>query len=135
MPGLWDWTPGESVGPIRFGDPADDLIELYDLVKQEPDCSVAYWETYKMPGWESSFIIEDGRLSAICCNDSCLIEGSELLGMSFTDARDFLGPEDGLGEGVGAGYAAYYRCLGLTLWVKENGIIESATCEAPIGDE
>ena len=33
MPGLWDWIPGESVGPFRFDEPASDLIELYDLVK------------------------------------------------------------------------------------------------------
>ena len=135
MPGLWDWTPGESVGPFRFGDPAAELIELYDLVKQEPDCSIAYWETYRLPGWESTMMVEDGRISAVCCWDSCLFEENELLGMSFTVARELLGPEDSFGEGVGFGYAAYYARFGLTLWVEENDIIEGATFEAPVRDE
>lgn len=132
MPGLWDWTPGESVGPFRFGEPADDLIELYDLVEQEPDCSIAYWQTYRIPGWESSITVEDGRVSSICCHDSCLFEGNELLGMPFGVARELLGREDGMGEGVGAGHAAYFRRLGLTLWIEDGGVVDSATCEAPI---
>src|SRR5262249_42023944 len=135
MPGLWEWIPGESVGPFRFDEPASDLIELYDLVRQEVDFPMAYWEIYEIPGWESFISVEDGRVSSVGCWDSCLFEGNELLGMRFTVAREILGPEDGLGEGLGFGYAAYYVRLGLTLWVEENGIIESATCEACVKDD
>jgi len=134
MSGFWDWIPGESVGPFRFGEPAASLIEFYELIKQEPDCSIAYWESYEIPGWESSITVEDERVSSVDCWDSCLIDGNELLGLPFGDARELLGQEDGLGEGIGAGYAAYYGRLGLTLWVDECGIIRAATCEIPIGD-
>lgn len=135
MQGLWDWIPGESVGPFRFGDPVADLIELYNLVKLEPDCSVTFWDSYEMPGWESRIAVEDERVSSVCCWDSCLFDGNELLGMPFIVARELLGPEDGLGEGIGSGQAAYYDRLGLTLWVEASGIIVSATCEAPDEEE
>src|SRR4051794_5261301 len=115
MSGLWNWIPSQAVGPFRFGDPVAGLVELYHLRKQKLVCSIDFWETYKLPGWESSITVEDERVSSVSCWDSCLFDGNELLGMPLIDARNLLGCEDGLGEGLGFGYAAYYDRLGLTL--------------------
>jgi hypothetical protein len=118
-----------------LGGPAADLIEFYELIKQEPDCSVAFWDSYHIPGWESSITVEDERVTSVNCRDSCLLEGNDLVGTSFDDARELLGHEDGLGEGLGTGYAAYYTRLGLTLWVDEDDVVRGTTCEIPIEDE
>jgi len=39
---MWHWIPGKAVGPFRFGEDAGPVIEMYNLRKLEPDCSVAY---------------------------------------------------------------------------------------------
>lgn len=135
MPGLWEWIPGEAVGPFRFGEPAGELIEHYNLVKQEPIPSIPEWDVYEMPGWDSSMTVEDGNVWGVDCRDSCLLDGNELLGMSFAVAQELLGPEDALEEGIGFGQAAYYGRLGLTLWLNEDDVIDSTTCESLIDDD
>ncbi len=134
MPGLWDWIPGESVGPFRFGDPVEDFIELYDLRKLEPDGTSR--DSYDMPGWESGISFKEGRLVSVDCWDSCLFNGVELLGMPFTDFRDILGPEEEMSEGIGWGVCAHYLSrLGLSLFVGEDGMITSTSCGPLIEEE
>jgi hypothetical protein len=127
---IWDLVPRVSIGPFRFGCPAMEVIERYGLRKLERDCPTAYWETYELPGWESRIMVEDDEIAGVLCCDSCVYNGAELLGLTFAEAREHLGPEDGLGEGIGLGRSAYYARLGLTLWIDEADNIESATCES-----
>jgi len=49
----WDWEPLVSVGPVRFGEAANLLIEKYNLQRPEFDCDTPDWETYQFYGTET----------------------------------------------------------------------------------
>lgn len=124
----WEWRPGRSVGPFRFGSDANAVIERFGLCKLEPDCPGAYWETYEIPGHESRISTEGGKISSINCWDRLSYKGFDLLTLTINEARAILGPEE-QAESVGEGaMAVYYNSLGLTLWTSD-GKIESATCD------
>jgi hypothetical protein len=124
----WLWIPGESVGPFRFGEEAEGVLVSYKLVKLEPDCQGASWDTYEIPAYKTKLYVEDGRIINVLCEDELYYRGVNLIGLSLEETRAFLGPEDEYVQKISLGDAAYYHRLGLTLWIVD-GIIDTATCE------
>lgn len=134
MSGFWHWVPGTSVGPFVFGERADQYISDYDLRKREPDCSIADWETYELPGFESWIVVKDGRILEVYCADELECKGSDLIGMPSSDVLKLLGKEDQKEVNVGLGYALYYNGLGLTVFV-ENEIVSAVACGLILSDD
>jgi hypothetical protein len=134
MSGFWHWVPGISIGPFTFGEWADQSIEEYSLRKREPDCSIADWETYELPGFESWIVVKDGRIIEVYCVDALEYRDSDLIGMPSSDVVELLGKEDNKEDNVGFGYALYYHDLGLTVFV-ENEVVSAATCGLILSDD
>jgi hypothetical protein len=126
----WHWVPGESVGPFHFGDNAEPCIRELRLVKLEPDCSTADWETYEIPGCESRLYVDDGIITDVLCCDSLIYRDSDLLSLTLDELRILLGREDELQKNFGPWDAVYYHGLGLTVCVSDGGVA-TATCGAP----
>jgi hypothetical protein len=133
MNGYWRWIPGVSVGPFTFGELAEPYISDFDLQKRDPDCSIAYWENYELPGFESWITVENGRIVGVLCSDEVEYGNNDLIGMHSSDVRELLGTEDNKDEDVGVGYSLEYYALGLTLFVEEE-VIKTAAC-GPVLDE
>jgi hypothetical protein len=127
----WDWIPGVSVGPFGFGNEAATPVARFGLVKLEPDCAGADWDTYEMPRRESRVMIHDGKIRGVLCCDRLTYQGEDLLGQTLDGIRRLLGNEDEVEKDAGLGEAVYYYRIGLTLWFAE-GVVRSATCNAPM---
>jgi hypothetical protein len=134
MSRFWHWIPGKSIGPFIFGDPAGPFIRDYDLRKRRPACSIADWDTYEFPGFESWVVVEDGRIAEVHCVDAVEYEGTDLIGLPVSDVRDLLGAENKSEDNVGLGYALYYDRLGLTLFIV-NEVVKAAACGKPASDQ
>jgi len=134
MSGFWCWVPGTSIGPFTFGDRAEPYIAAYGLRKRRPDCSIADWETYEFPGFESWIVVEKGRIIEVHCVDEVEYSDRNVIGMKSSEVRNLLGKEEKKEENVGCGYALYYYDLGLTLFV-ENEVVSAAACGPVLSDE
>ena len=134
MSGLWQWVPGESVGPLVFGERADLYIQDYGLRKRETDCSIADWETYEFPGFQTWIVVEKGLIIEVHCVDEVEFRDRDLLGMQSSDVRGLLGKESNKEENVGLGYALYYDELGLTLFIMDD-VVSVAVCGQILADE
>src|ERR1700675_2714270 len=109
MSGFWHWVPGKSIGPFTFGERVEQYVAEYGLRKRRPDCSIADWETYEFPGFESWIVVEKGRITGVHCVDKVEYRDSDLIGMPSSDVRELLGKEEEKEENVGFGYALYYH--------------------------
>ena len=134
MNGFWRWVPGKSIGPFTFGARAEPYIADYSLRKRRPDCSVADWETYEFPGFESLIVVEMGRLVELHCEDEVEYDDRDLIGMLSVDVRELFGKEDRKDENVGFGHALYYDELGLTLFL-ENEVVSALSCGLVLASE
>lgn len=134
MSGFWQWVPGKSIGPFTFGDRVDPYIRDYGLRKRKPDCSIADWDTYEFPGFESWIVVEKSRIIEVNCVDEVEYRDRDLIGIQSSDVHELLGKEDRKEAGVGLGYALYYDELGLTLFIT-NGVVSAASCGLILADE
>ena len=123
----WSWTPGKRVGPFIFGESVPDLLARVALVRVEAGPG-EYWETFDVPGTQSSVIAENGVVASISCHESLVYSDAEIIGLTASQARALFGPEDEM-KPAGPWIAMYYTALGLTLWLTD-GVAESATCDA-----
>jgi hypothetical protein len=124
---FWRWVPGVSIGPFIFGEQITQYAEDYGLRKRKPDCSIADWETYEFPGFESWVIVEKGRIIEVHCEDAVEYEDRDLIGMLGSEVQEFLGKENSKEENVGFGSVLYYEDLGLTLFL-EKDVVTAASC-------
>ena len=127
MGSLWHWVPGTSIGPFTFGDRIEPYITAYGLRKRRPDCSLADWDTYEFPGFESWIVVENNMIIEVYCSDKVDYKDQDLIGMHQSDVRDLLGKEDNKEQDVGLGYALYYEGLGLTLFLVDE-VVSAAVC-------
>lgn len=127
MSEFWRWVPGKSIGPFTFGDRAEPYIAGFGLRKRMLDCSIADWETYEFPGFESWIVVEKGRIIEVHCVDEVEYSNRDLIGMKSSDLRNLLGKEEKKEANVGYGYALYYYELGLTVFI-ENDVVSAAAC-------
>ena len=104
-----------------------EYVSDYELRKRKPDCSIAYWDTYELPGFESWIVAEEGRITDIHCVDEVEFNGQDLIGMASTEVRELLGEPKKKEENVGLGHALYYDDLGLTLFVVDD-VVNAANC-------
>jgi hypothetical protein len=129
----WDWEPLVSVGPVRFGEAANPLIEKYNLQRPEFDCDTPDWEAYQFSGTDTLINVENSSIISVACHDNFFYKSNDLLGMSLKQIRQILGQEDEIDSMVGTQIPIYYDSLGLILWMK-NDVIVSATCHSVIED-
>lgn len=125
--GFWQWIPGKSVGPFVFGERADPYIRDYALRKRKPDCSIADWETYEFPGFESWVIVQEGRILDVYCADEVEYRGVDLIGMTDAEIAERLGEGGEKDFGTGLGYAVEYDELGLRLFFVDQ-VVTAASC-------
>lgn len=134
MRGFWRWVPGKSIGPFTFGERVEQYVADYGLRKRRPDCSIADWETYEFPAFESWIVVEMGRMIEVHCVDEVEYNDRDLIGMLSSDVRELLGKENKKEENVGLGHALYYDELGLTLFVV-NDVVSAASCGLILVDQ
>ena len=123
----WQWVPGKSVGPFQFGSDANLVIEQFGLRKLEPDCSIADWNSYEIPGCESRISTEDNKISSVSCWDSLYYNERDILNMSLIEARALFGTEEGVKSIGKDAMVLFYDSMGLTLFF-DGEWIESAIC-------
>lgn len=124
---LWNWKPLISVGPIKFGQLADSIIQQYDLVKLEPPCKSADWETFEFPNCETRIYVYDSEIESVGCYDNLFYKGIDLLGLSLEEIIPILGKQYEIGEIIDMQAPVDYENLGLQLWM-ENKIMTGGIC-------
>lgn len=127
----WIWNPGQSIGPFYFGDRSEGVIDRLGLIKLEPDCVGAYWDSYAIPGYESLVTIKEDKITSVSCWDQVLLDGSlNLLGLHLDQVRRLLGPEDAFEEHkyIQGNFLHHYNSLGLTLFSKDEKV-RNADCQ------
>lgn len=127
---FWNWKPGVAVGPFRIGSNASDVIDQHGLRKLEPDCRGAFWDTYRIPGTNSSITVEEDKISSVACWDHLWFRGNDIICLDMHGVNSVLGPFSQTEDHpyVKGTQVFYYRALGLTLFVSD-GKVESATCD------
>ena len=135
----------ESVGPVRFGVDATQLIQNlnlrlvshFDLRESHPDLTEiaseadVCWDTYEVSAGATRIsVTPDGTVTSVLCCDELFLSGRNLLGLSLEEVRNILGEEDDFDEEHGA---LQYDELGITLWLN-TGIVDAATCMGRIID-
>jgi hypothetical protein len=131
----WIWNPLISVGPFRFGAPAQPMIQQYNLELVELPGEVIDWYTYEIPCLESRVCVRDFVIDTVGCYDSLIYKGRNLLGISTDEAKAILG-DDWIvdDEEIGGQTLIMYENLNLFLWVRDDTIV-GATCGALIEDD
>ncbi len=127
---VWKWIPLRSVGFVVFGEDAEEKINQFNLVKLDPPCESADWETYELLADETRVTVENGKFVSVLCDSNLYYNEKDLIGISIEEIREILGKEDEIEKDVGDEDAVYYYQLGLTLWMK-NRYIVGATCDGP----
>lgn len=131
----WDWVPGVRCGEFRLGKTVSRKGYSLRVVRLEPSCEGADWETYRVGREEARVRVQDGIVVGVECVRSCLFDGAELIGMKRRMISSVIGtsPKRKRRWSDGSEMLEVSE-LGLTLWM-ENGQVESVTVELILDDE
>lgn len=124
----WHLIPGKSLGPIVFGGRAKNFIRRLRLRRLPPAYDEADWESWKVPRHKVNVYTKDGQITDVLTHESCIVDGWELIHATLKEVRKNLGRESEYRRDWGAGDAAFYDHLGLTLWL-EQGRVTSVSSE------
>lgn len=130
---IWNWEPLVSVGFFKFGQQASPVIKQYNLLKLEPDCEAATWDTYEFPNSHTRIYVENSYVDSVGCYDNLFYKGINLLSLSLNEIRKILGKEDEIGESIEMQTPIEYEDKSLQLWL-QNGIIIGGICYGFIKD-
>ncbi|MCY6383086.1 hypothetical protein [Hoeflea prorocentri] len=84
------WIPGESVGPIVLGNPAESISSFLTVERKNYDCGPED-ETFCDVDDEWMISAENGYISTIACFRKCVYEGVNLVGLPIEDCLERLG--------------------------------------------
>lgn len=128
--GDWEWVPGESIGPISFGDRAERHVASLELEEQERDFDGRdEWVRYWSSTGDLSVLAINGRITSVRCERSFIYRGRNLIGLSEGDLRRALADAryqvsiDSFGHSLG------YEELGLDVEIID-GYVSSVTATA-----
>ncbi len=125
---IWDLNPLISVGPVQFGTLITPFIKEYLLQKIELyPVEGLDWDTYVFPDCESTLHVENSHIVSVGCYDNFFYKERNLLGLTFEEIQEILGPEDEIGEQIGEKIPVEYEKLGVEVWLRDE-IVADITC-------
>ncbi len=87
---MYDWIPLTRVGKFIFNTVVQKYVDQGLLEKMPDDQDATGWQTYGVPGGSLRVHVEDNRIISIACYDECILNGYNLIGMTFDDAKNVL---------------------------------------------
>lgn len=114
------WVPKKSIGSLVF----DQIIDLNKLPFECELIENEEWLTYRVTGKSSQFYLIGDRLDSVECSDSCVYEGTELIGLKLSDLVYLLQRDYIVEYSWANGIELNFPDLGALVWV-ENGIVDS----------
>lgn len=139
----WNWVPLISVGPFKFGEPADPVIEKLNLQKLEKPYEEFDSDSYEVSdGSVRLYTDEDGRIDGVGCFENIYYQDEDLFGLTLDEIRLRLGKEDQIGETILFDFKdneyekvpVEFEKWSLQLWFRE-GVVESAMVNGLLNDE
>ena len=134
--------PGVGVGPFRYGDKLETLLECFNLEKCERDCSTATWQTWEVCDQEIRLYFNETDkeervgLVQIGCFDHLYYKGKNLFGLDLSALSALLGEEDEIdSEDYGGRRPIEFYDLGIQVWLNKKGLCDSVMCSEIIQEE
>lgn len=129
----WILTPHVSVGDIKFDSPISQYVSIYHLVchGEDPDTN---WVRYEIPGCESQIFAEQGDVVCVECSETLILDGINLIGLTYSRLLEVVGAEDEAGEEISEDIPLEYQRYGMQVWVSQEWIVDSIMCSRDVDE-
>ena len=120
------WVPLRGVDTFEFGSPIQPYLEDGLLLLDVDPSDQTGWDSYDVVGADLRLYAENDIVVAILCQDSCVLNGCNLIDRSFDDVKRLLGCEpterrdDQLLVGDDRQEVYEFENLGAQIWVKAS---------------
>jgi len=124
----YEFIPGISVGPFKFGSPISTYLDKY-ICQYYPAESEVGWESYVFKKPLINVYTENGLIHAIKCEKFCIIGRVNIIGMDLISLVKTLGVNYDFSEKIfidsDDGYQDVFDFdkFGLQVWVVESKVV------------
>lgn len=123
----WQWLPGRSLGPVRFGQPLGSLLDEHSLDLVEPPYPEADWETYVSPDGGQEIHVKCGVVDTVGCFRCLNYRGLNIIGLTVEEMYALLGHPSEILAPTEGGVPYEYDLHFASIYI-ENGVVASAIC-------
>lgn len=130
----WVWIPNEGIGVFKFGTALRDYMSTFSLREKELDTDDnTDWVSYELVGTSNNIYTEDGKITAISCEDEFIYKNKNLIGMTEQEFIEQMGQESSeidtsIEYDDGSLSTPFeYKDLGLIAWFENNKLL-SVSC-------
>lgn len=122
------FIPLERIGDFELNADICNYIENFDFEYSPADESTE-WETYSLKNDDISLYVEDGKIVSIVCNEECIYNGRNIIGMNIDEFINFyevnpIGEIDKLYVNDNETQDVYdFDDIGLQIWCKDDIIV------------